>query len=187
MPGPEKVTVRHPRPGRLGREEQPRDLCEGRPRHRLQERQDPPRHAGVRGREGPGPGPGANFVKSGMSSAARSEVYCIFTTSLMVVTTVQTQFYASYSDLTFRLISELWTLRRSCPRCPPNRRRARVPEYSTCWPWCVLDVAGGAPPASYPVPPPGGPGPVSMQSAQSTSQDHRSQKKELPTVHSYLK
>ena len=26
-----------------------------------------------------------------------------------------------------------------------------------------------------------------MQSAQSTSQDHRSQKKELPTVHSYLK
>ena len=64
-----------------------------------------------------------------MSSAARSEVYCIFTTSLMVVTTVQTQFYASYSDLTFRLISELWTLRRSCPRCPPNRRRARVPEY----------------------------------------------------------
>ena len=52
MPGPEKVTVRHPRPGRLGREEQPRDLCEERPRHRLQERQDPPRHAGVRGREG---------------------------------------------------------------------------------------------------------------------------------------
>ena len=48
-----------------------------------------------------------------MSSAARSEVYCIFTTSLMVVTTVQTQFYASYSDLTFRLISELWTLRRA--------------------------------------------------------------------------
>ena len=148
MPGPEKVTVRHPRPGRLGREEQPRDLCEGRPRHRLQERQDPPRHAGVQGREGPGPGPGANFVKSGMSSAARSEVYCIFTTSLMVVTTVQTQFYASYSDLTFRLISELWTLRRSCPRCPPNRRRARVPEYQprslvetppaglgVCWTW----------------------------------------------------
>ena len=52
MAGPEKVTVRHPRPGRLGREEQLRDLCEGRPRHRLQERQDPPRHAGVRGRDG---------------------------------------------------------------------------------------------------------------------------------------
>ena len=39
----------------------------------------------------------------------------------MVFTTVQTQFYAYYSDLTFRLISELWTLRGSCPWCPPNR------------------------------------------------------------------